>query len=406
MMHSDALVIGAGPAGSTAANLLASAGWSVAIVEKNEFPRRKVCGEFVSAAVAELLGLLGVAAPFAASAGPEVRRVALFARAHRIVAPMPSAAASRSPVFGRALGRERLDTLLLEQAERRGARVWQPFRACAIDASGEEHVCTLVSKRETRRLRTPIVIAAHGSWERGGLPTQRAVPHRPADWLAFKAHFRRADLACDLMPLLAFPGGYGGLVHSDGGRLSLSCCIRREALEKCRAGSSSRAGDAVLAHIMRTCIAARECLAAAQLEDAWLGAGPIAPGIRFGPRGIFPVGNAAGEAHPVIAEGISMAIQSAALLAALLIEEQDRIASTKARARLEARYAASWRKRFAARIRAAALFAHLASAGGTAEALLPIVRAFPGVLTLGARWSGKADASPVSACDPAGGMRA
>jgi flavin-dependent dehydrogenase len=48
-MTYDAIVIGAGPAGSTAARLLAQAGWSVAVVEKTPFPRRKVCGEFISA---------------------------------------------------------------------------------------------------------------------------------------------------------------------------------------------------------------------------------------------------------------------------------------------------------------------------------------------------------------------
>jgi flavin-dependent dehydrogenase len=412
MMRCDALVIGAGPAGSTAANLLAAAGWSVAIVEKSDFPRRKVCGEFVSAGGAELLGALGVAAAFDGSAGPEVRRVALFARSSAIVAPMPPASTG-SHAFGRALGRERLDALMLDQAARRGARVWQPFRASEIEESGDEYVCTLASRpaprrvRAARRLRAPVVIAAHGSWERGGLPSQAAPPQRTSDWLAFKAHFRNADLRSDLMPLLAFPGGYGGLVNSDGGRVSLSCCIRRPVLESCRRDGSLRAGDAVLAHILRTCLPARACLAGARLEDAWLGAGPLAPGIRVGARpGAFAVGNAAGEAHPVIAEGISMAIQGAALLAALLVEEQDRIGSTKARARLERRYAAAWRKRFAARIRAAALFARLASADGAAEALLPLVRAFPAVLTLGARWSGKADAAACSTCEPAGGMRA
>ena len=40
----DALIIGAGPAGSSAAILLARAGWSVALIEKQRFPRRKVCG--------------------------------------------------------------------------------------------------------------------------------------------------------------------------------------------------------------------------------------------------------------------------------------------------------------------------------------------------------------------------
>ena len=40
----DAIIVGAGPAGSTAAILLAAAGWTVALVEKQPFPRRKVCG--------------------------------------------------------------------------------------------------------------------------------------------------------------------------------------------------------------------------------------------------------------------------------------------------------------------------------------------------------------------------
>jgi len=44
-----ATVIGAGPAGSTAAMLLARAGWSVTLVEQHRFPRDKVCGECLSA---------------------------------------------------------------------------------------------------------------------------------------------------------------------------------------------------------------------------------------------------------------------------------------------------------------------------------------------------------------------
>ena len=64
-MHSfDAIVIGGGPAGSTAALLLARAGWSVALVERMAFPRRKVCGEFLSATNLPLLAELGVAAAF------------------------------------------------------------------------------------------------------------------------------------------------------------------------------------------------------------------------------------------------------------------------------------------------------------------------------------------------------
>ena len=56
----DICVIGAGPAGATAALLLARAGMSVAIVEKAGFPRRKVCGEYLSATTLDLFGKLGL----------------------------------------------------------------------------------------------------------------------------------------------------------------------------------------------------------------------------------------------------------------------------------------------------------------------------------------------------------
>src|SRR5437763_17214352 len=79
-MRYDAIVIGAGPAGSTAALLLARAGWSIAIVEKSSFPRRKVCGEFISATSMPLLHELGVLDDFLHQAGPEVQRVGLFAK--------------------------------------------------------------------------------------------------------------------------------------------------------------------------------------------------------------------------------------------------------------------------------------------------------------------------------------
>jgi 2-polyprenyl-6-methoxyphenol hydroxylase-like FAD-dependent oxidoreductase len=120
----DALIIGGGPGGATSALLLAKAGWSVALVEKASFPRGKVCGEFLSATNWPLLRHLGVAESFVELAGPDVPQVGLFSGDHVVTSDMPRPRTGDG--WGRALGRDHLDTLLLYRAQAAGAHVWQP----------------------------------------------------------------------------------------------------------------------------------------------------------------------------------------------------------------------------------------------------------------------------------------
>ena len=382
----DALVIGAGPAGATAGLMLARAGWSVALVEKSSFPRRKVCGEFISATSLPLLRDLGVADSFLAQAGPAVREVGLFARETVLTADMPTARG-----FGRALGREHLDSLLLDAATRAGATLFQPWTVARLQRDGERFVSTMSAKDTVKELAARIVVAANGSWERSPLPFAQEKPHRPSDLLAFKAHFRESALPAGVMPLLVFPGGYGGMVHTDGGRVSLSCCIRRDQLRRRRDnGNGGRAADAVFQHILESCTGAHRALKEARLDGAWLSAGPIRPGIRPRyARGIFFAGNSAGEAHPIVAEGISIAMQSAWLLCRQLIDKEARAATQSALADIGRAYAKEWETCFATRIRAAAAFAHLAMRPHATAAALPLIQRFPRMLTWGARLSGK-----------------
>src|SRR5258706_15332442 len=85
----DAIVIGAGPAGSTAALRLARTGLSVAIVEKAAFPRRKVCGEYISGTTGPLFRDLGLARALGPLPRPPVRPGGLFARDPGGPAPVP-----------------------------------------------------------------------------------------------------------------------------------------------------------------------------------------------------------------------------------------------------------------------------------------------------------------------------
>jgi choline dehydrogenase-like flavoprotein len=59
----DAIVVGAGPAGSVAALVLARGGARVALVDRSSFPRDKACGDVVGPRGVRLLERLGVNVP-------------------------------------------------------------------------------------------------------------------------------------------------------------------------------------------------------------------------------------------------------------------------------------------------------------------------------------------------------
>ncbi|HUQ70604.1 MAG TPA: hypothetical protein VM165_13825 [Planctomycetaceae bacterium] len=151
------------------------------------------------------------------------------------------------------------------------------------------------------------------------------------------------------------------------------------------------AGEAVLQHLLESCPVLRPVLDGAIRDQPWLAAGPIRPGLRPCYReGVFVVGNAAGEAHPVVAEGISMAIQSACLLTQRLIAAREALPDRRVADQVGRLYQADWRRSFAPRIRAAAAIAHWAMRPRLVVATIPFLRHWPGLLTWGARLSGKA----------------
>jgi menaquinone-9 beta-reductase len=394
----DVLIIGAGPAGSSAAILLAGAGWSVALIEKQSFPRRKVCGECIAASNLPLLSALGILTEFERLAGPALRNVAFMRGAHTVVTELPPATGS-SFAWGRALGRETLDTLLIEKARKVGAQIFQPWSLNSVRGGPGAWRCELKAAglQAKATLCAPIVIDAHGSWE--SLPSSRDEGrrvHRATDLLAFKANFASASLDDGLLPVLSFDGGYGGMVVADGRAMTLACCVRRDRLEAVRhTAPGLSAGEAIEATLIRECAGVHETLSMATRAEPWIAAGPLHPSTRVhNDDGFFRIGNAAGEAHPIIGEGMSMALQSAWLLCAELLgtqceERSHTVGDATWQYSARRRYARQWHRRFSPRMRLASLFAHASMHAPTADALLMLFKAWPGLLPLGAAWGGK-----------------
>lgn len=198
----------------------------------------------------------------------------------------------------------------------------------------------------------------------------------PDDLLAFKAHLAGAEVPAGSVILAPFPGGYAGLVERAPGRATFAACVRREVLK-----SLGGKGDSLLDFLRGRSSRLRRTLECAALESPWLAAGPLRPGRRpLYREGILALGNAAGEAHPVIGEGIAMAMQSAAFACEALCAHAD-----PRRAARE--YAWRWRRRFSLRLWASARFAGLAMrpVGWSAK----LLGRAPQLLTAAALISGK-----------------
>jgi flavin-dependent dehydrogenase len=399
-------VIGAGPAGTAAAILLAQAGWRVSIVEQHVYPRQKVCGECIAGANFSLLDELGVGNAVRRLAGAELARVGWMRADAVLSAPMPPCAGADQ--YGRALGRDVFDGLLLERAAALGVRIVQPARVrkvlgrpgefhCEIEATGLRSARNVPERR--MRLSASLVIDAHGSWESGpqlevagrvdGRPKK---PQRASDLFAFKATFARSSLMPGLLPVLALAGGYGGMVVADAGRTTVALCLRRDALRALRARYPGvTAASAVEAHLRKSCRGVREALRDAQREGSWLAVGPLRPGVRLQETaGVFRVGNASGESHPLVGEGISMALQSSKLLAERLVNHVDDRTDAYALSAAHHAYARAWRRSFVPRLRLASLYAHTTMRTPMAASFGGWLRQWPQALTTAARLAGKA----------------
>jgi menaquinone-9 beta-reductase len=405
----DALVIGAGPAGTTTAILLARAGWEVALVEQDSYPRRKVCGECIAAGSLTLLDELGVEAGVRAHAGPELRHIGWMSEAPTLIADFPPC--TQGPYrYGRALRREHLDGLLVERALALGVTVLQPARVRTVRGEPGAFQCDIESAQSAHRqtLHAGAVVDAHGSWQRGpGVQSdgQRQVfrkRHRASDLFAFKAVFLHTTLRPGVLPVLALAGGYGGMVIADQEQATLACCLRRDTLVACRADHAGlSAGEVVEAYLRRSCLGVRETLQGAQRAGPWLTVGPLRPG-RPGPAAdtLFRVGNAAGESHPLIGEGIGMALQSAVLLARELTRRSPATINACAALDVQRRYAAAWHQEFSRRLRVATLYAQIAMRPLLTRPARALLGRWPTLLTEAARVAGKARVSAPAHLSP------
>src|SRR5215212_11843764 len=116
----DVLVVGAGPAGSSAAYWLARAGLDVAVLEKSAFPREKVCGDGLTPRGVKALDEMGIDTSPAAG---WVRHKGLRVAGGGQVVEVDWPQLDHWPDYSLVRRRSEFDAQLAEHARAAGARV-------------------------------------------------------------------------------------------------------------------------------------------------------------------------------------------------------------------------------------------------------------------------------------------
>ncbi|GAA1994131.1 geranylgeranyl reductase family protein [Nocardiopsis rhodophaea] len=165
-LEADAIIVGAGPAGSTTAYHLAKAGLDVLLLEKTSFPREKVCGDGLTPRAVKQLAAMGLS--FEDKGWIRNRGLRIIGGGVRLELPWPELA--EYPGFGLVRTRYDFDRILADQAVGAGARLCENTNVTAplLDAR-TDRVAGVHAKDpdgEPVTYRAPLVIAADGNSSR------------------------------------------------------------------------------------------------------------------------------------------------------------------------------------------------------------------------------------------------
>ncbi|HEX5043532.1 MAG TPA: NAD(P)/FAD-dependent oxidoreductase [Candidatus Polarisedimenticolaceae bacterium] len=363
MARWDLLVLGGGPAGAATAALAAGAGARVLLVEREVFPRDKVCGEFLSAEALPVLRELGVEGALREAGAPPIERCRVSEPGGRTLdAPLPQA--------GLGVSRALLDQRLLDLARRRGVTVWEGVEATAALWDGTRVAGAVVGREVPQEIRASVVVAADGrrSMLARRLHATLGDPARStaAAWFGFKTHRGGGGLGARV-DLHVFDGGYAGLAAVEGDRVNVCLLATVAALRRCGGRP-----EHLLERVRRN-PAAREALRGTEDGARWHSIGPLRFGVRKpASAGALFVGDAAGTIDPFAGEGMSHALLGARLAAPVALEAARWGSLTE---EMEARYCKAWTDAFAPATARARRLARLLERPLAATAAVTVLRA-------------------------------
>jgi flavin-dependent dehydrogenase len=361
-------------------------GFAVTLVEREHFPRQKLCGEFISPECLGHLRDLGVENEIISAGGDRISETVFYAASGKSIVIPSRWLGDRAAV---SLSRAEMDMRLLHRAEHLGAEVVTDSSIIALEMAGQNvrSVSVRRGSGDIERIEADVFIDATG---RGrileklvikNLGNDKTVRRKPF-LIGFKAHLRGARPGRGRCEIYSFSGGYGGLSNIENGLANLCFLIKSETAREYGSDAARRVRDRI-----ETNARARESLLDAEPVHDWLAVAVD----RFGINqpsiadNVFAVGDAGAFIDPFTGSGMLMAFESSGLLA-------DCIANEDSVERAKQRYNMTFQRRYSKRFGVGSLVRRIAfapRAAGAAIALLSASRKASALLARSTRHSRK-----------------
>ncbi|MEN8964577.1 MAG: FAD-dependent oxidoreductase [Polaribacter sp.] len=358
----DIVIVGGGLAGLCNAIHLSKFDKKVLLIEKNNYPKHKVCGEYISNEVLPYLEFLNVN-PFNFGA-VKIDDFQLSTTKNKVIT-------AKLPLGGFGISRYTLDFELYKKAKENGVEILQDQ---VININFKKDVFTFETK-ENNSFTSKICIGAFGKRSLLDIKFERDFIKKKSPYLAVKIHVK-GNFPKNKVALHNFKGGYCGVSKVENDVINL-CYITNFSSFKKHKNITDFQENVVFKNTF--------------LKEMFQNASPIwkqplsISQISFEPKKpvenhIIMSGDAAGMIHPLCGNGMSMAIQSAQIASKLILNYlNDKLESRK---QFENLYITQWNKQFNWRLKAGHFIAMLFRKDKIASFLLSILKRMPFLLPL------------------------
>lgn len=362
MKNKEVIVIGGGLAGLIAAIHLSKIGFQVTVIEKSEFPKHKVCGEYISNEVLPYLNWLGINIQ-------KLKPTTITKLQFSIIDG--TKINSILPLGGFGISRYVLDEFLYKKAIKNGCKIVLD----TVENIHFENNTFTISTLKGTVFNSEIAIGAFGKRSNVDQKLHRNFIQKKSPWLAVKAHYSGV-FPNDLVGLHHFKGGYCGVSKVENDLINVCYLADYKTFKKYKN----------IEEYQRKVLFENPCLKAFfENFDLAFDKPLTISQISFEEKQrvenhVLMIGDAAGLIHPLCGNGMAMAIHSAKIVAELIDGYySDEIGS---RVILEKKYRYEWNANFRNRIKMGRFLAHLLQNKNVSQYIMRILITFPTLLLL------------------------